>query len=245
MGRGAHWTREELSTLEKQLAEGKSAYQISKETGWSYSSVKHKLSAMKASSEPLERKRRSVTTEALTSAKTSLQAKPKQSCKDVAKQVGCSRSYAWKLMHHELKMRPLKQVRQPRLTEANKAIMGLFFVCVFFASQVKKKKNQSFVCVLLQEQKRDLGAACFCKPRKKPKFCVCLAPGSEERFRSCVFCKRRKKPGFVCVLLQEQKRDLGAVCFCKPRKKTSFFLCFCFLGCWPVLLPVPLAFSSA
>ena len=126
MGRGAGWTREELSTLEKHLAEGKSAYQIAKLTGWSYSSVKHKLSAMKASTEPLERKRRSVTTEALTSAKTSLQAKPKQSCKEVAKQVGCSRSYAWKLMHHELKMRPLKQVRQPRLTEANKAKRRIF-----------------------------------------------------------------------------------------------------------------------
>eukprot|EP00971_Amphidinium_carterae_P279465 5548014-Amphidinium_carterae.1 len=91
MGRGAGWTADGLGRLRSMRADGFSGYKISQETGWSYSSVKKKLSQLakeEATPKPPERRVRRVSNNQLDEVREALHGGAQTSCASVAKELG-------------------------------------------------------------------------------------------------------------------------------------------------------------
>ena len=65
-------------------------------------------------------KRRKVSAAKLEEEKEVILKTPKVSCKAVAKHLGCSKSWASRLMKSELKLKPLKVIKAPKLRGANR-----------------------------------------------------------------------------------------------------------------------------
>eukprot|EP00971_Amphidinium_carterae_P201610 4000707-Amphidinium_carterae.1 len=91
MGRGAGWTKDGLGRLRSMRADGFSTYKIAQEMGWSYSSVKHKLSQLareEAAPRPPERRVRQISNDQLDEVREAMHGGAQTSCASVAKELG-------------------------------------------------------------------------------------------------------------------------------------------------------------
>eukprot|EP00971_Amphidinium_carterae_P241929 4803515-Amphidinium_carterae.1 len=120
MGRGAGWTDDGLGRLRSMRADGLSAYKMAQETGWSYSSVKHKLSQLareEAAPRPPERRVRRVSNDQLDEVREAMYGGAQTSCASVGNELGVSRVQTGSALPSPQMAgeKPVKQVRVQKL----------------------------------------------------------------------------------------------------------------------------------